>query len=76
MKLSRSIARKASARVSVAVLCGVAFYVTTCSITGAQTKVPSPREVVAPEVYASSEPAARGVPFQLAVVMRSGRDFM
>lgn len=37
-------------------------------VTGAQ--VPSPRDVVTPSVYVSSEPAARGVPFQLAVVMK------
>jgi Disulphide bond corrector protein DsbC len=34
-----------------------------------QEHVPSPREVVAPAVYVSAEPAARGVPFQLAVVL-------
>lgn len=31
-------------------------------------KIPSPRDVVSPAVYVSAEPAARGVPFQLAVV--------
>lgn len=51
-------------------LCVVFSGVMMCSITVAQTKVPSAREVVTPEVYASSEPAARGVPFQLAVVMK------
>jgi hypothetical protein len=38
------------------------------AIAGLQ--VPSPRDVVALTVYVSSEPAARGVPFQLAVVMK------
>jgi hypothetical protein len=41
-----------------------------CAAAAAQTRVPSPREVVSPEVYVSSEPAARGVPFQLAVVFK------
>jgi hypothetical protein len=41
-----------------------------CGMAAAQTKAPSPREVVTPEVYASMEPAARGVPLQLAVVMK------
>jgi Disulphide bond corrector protein DsbC len=36
----------------------------------ARPQVPSPRDVVAPTVYVSSEPATRGVPFQLAVVMK------
>ena len=37
-------------------------------------KIPSARDVVSPAVYVSAEPAARGVPFQLAVVfkIRSG----
>ena len=33
-------------------------------------KIPSPREVVSPSVYVSADPAARGVPFQLAVVFK------
>ncbi len=33
-------------------------------------KIPSPRDVVSPAVYVSAEPAARGVPFQLAVVFK------
>ena len=37
--------------------------------SNAQEHVPSPREVVTPAVYVSVEPAARGVPFQLAVVL-------
>ena len=35
----------------------------------AQDHVPSPREVVTPAAYVSAEPAARGVPFQFAVVL-------
>ncbi len=35
-----------------------------------QSQVPSPRDVVSPAVFVSSEPAARGVPFQLAVVLK------
>ncbi len=36
----------------------------------AQSGVPSAREVVSPEVFVSAEPAARGVPFQVAVVFK------
>jgi hypothetical protein len=36
----------------------------------ANAQVPSPRDVVTPAVYVSSDPAARGVPLQLAVVMK------
>jgi hypothetical protein len=36
----------------------------------ATAQVPSPREVVTPEIYVSSEPAARNVPFELAVVFK------
>jgi Disulphide bond corrector protein DsbC len=39
-------------------------------ISNAQSQVPSPREVVSSAVYVSSDPAARGVPFQLAVVFK------
>jgi Disulphide bond corrector protein DsbC len=36
----------------------------------AQAQIPSPRDVVSPAVYVSADPAARGVPFQLAVVFK------
>jgi thioredoxin:protein disulfide reductase len=36
----------------------------------AQAQTPSARDVVAPAVYVSADPAARGVPFQLAVVFK------
>ena len=36
----------------------------------AQDQAPSPRDVVSSTVYVSAEPAARGVPFQLAVVFK------
>jgi len=35
-----------------------------------QSGVPSAREVVSPDVFVSAEPAARGAPFQLAVVFK------
>lgn len=41
-----------------------------CATVSSQNHVPSPREVVSPEVYVSSEPAARGVPFEVAVVFK------
>ena len=37
---------------------------------GAQSQVPSGRDVVKPEIYASLDPAARGSSFQIAVVMK------
>lgn len=40
------------------------------AISDAQPQTPSPREVVSPAVFVSSEPVARGVPFQLAVVLQ------
>ena len=36
----------------------------------AQSQVPSGRDVVKPEIYASLDPAARGSSFQIAVVMK------
>ena len=36
----------------------------------AQEQTPSPRDVVSSTVYVSADPAARGVPFQLAVVFK------
>ena len=36
----------------------------------AQSQIPSPRDVVSPAVYVSADPAARGVPFQVAVVFK------
>jgi Disulphide bond corrector protein DsbC len=36
----------------------------------AQEQTPSPRDVVSPAVYVSADPAARGVPFQVAVVFK------
>jgi cytochrome c biogenesis DsbD-like protein len=40
------------------------------SAPSAVPQVPSPRDVVTPIVYVSSEPAARDVPLQIAVVMK------
>jgi hypothetical protein len=47
----------------------VVLMVTALAGTKAQDHVPSPREVVTPAAYVSAEPAARGVPFQIAVVL-------
>jgi cytochrome c biogenesis DsbD-like protein len=41
----------------------------------ANSQVPSGRDVVKPEVYASMEPAGRGGPFQIAVVMKIRQGF-
>jgi hypothetical protein len=40
------------------------------SVGMAQGQTPSPRDVVSPAVYVSADPAARGVPFQVAVVFK------
>jgi hypothetical protein len=40
------------------------------SLPVAQSQVPSGRDVVKPEIYASLDPAARGSSFQIAVVMK------
>jgi DsbC/DsbD-like thiol-disulfide interchange protein len=39
-------------------------------LTPATSQVPSGRDVVKPEIYASLDPAARGASFQIAVVMK------
>jgi Disulphide bond corrector protein DsbC len=41
----------------------------------ARPQVPSPREVVTPSVCVSSEPAARGLPFEVAVVFKIRQGF-
>jgi hypothetical protein len=42
-----------------------------CAISpAAQPQVPSGRDVVKPEIYASADPAGRGSSFQIAVVMK------
>ena len=46
-----------------------ALLLTVSGIAQSQ-KIPSPRDVVSPSVYVSADPAARGVPFQLAVVFK------
>jgi hypothetical protein len=42
----------------------------TLLVQGTLSQMPSGKEVVAPLAYASAEPAARNVPFQIAVVMK------
>ena len=44
-------------------------------VANSLAQTPSPREVVSPEVFVSSDPAARGVPFQLAVVVKIRQGF-
>ncbi len=53
----------ALALVSVLAICAVLS-------PAASSQVPSGREVVKPEIYASRDPAARGSSFQIAVVMK------
>lgn len=48
---------------AAAAACGIA-------VISISAQMPSPREVVTPEVFVSSEPAAKGVPFQVAVVAK------
>jgi hypothetical protein len=56
-------------RLIVAFLVVLSVGISCLSLSG-QSGVPSPREVVTPSVFASSDPAARGVPFQVAVVLK------
>ena len=42
----------------------------TALVPGTNSQVPSGKDVVKPEVYASFDPAARGGSFQIAVVMK------
>ena len=51
----------------VLVIVGLVFF---SAVERAQAQTPAPRDVVSPAVYVSSEPAARGVPFRLAVVLK------
>jgi Disulphide bond corrector protein DsbC len=51
---------------AIVILAGAAALATAGN---AQEHVPSAREVVTPAVYVSAEPAAKGAPFQLAVVL-------
>jgi hypothetical protein len=47
------------------------FWISSLSLCAALlAQVPSGREVVKPEIYASLDPAARGSSFQIAVVMK------
>jgi hypothetical protein len=46
------------------------IFVLLLSGPGAQAQTPSPRDVVSPAVYVSADPAARGIPFQVAVVFK------
>lgn len=61
-------------RCSVTFTLGIAL---ACGAFGPETssQVPSGRDVVKPEVYASMEPAGRGGSFQIAVVMNIRQGF-
>jgi len=50
--------------------CFSIFALTAAFSPAASSQVPSGRDVVKPEIYASLDPAARGSSFQIAVVMR------
>jgi hypothetical protein len=62
------MAGKSSVRRKVLLIICALLLFSSAGLVQAQT--PSPRDVVSPAVYVSADPAARGVPFQLAVVFK------
>jgi Thiol:disulfide interchange protein DsbD, N-terminal len=59
-------------RFTIVALCGFAllFAAANLGTPRASAQVPSPKDVVAPSVFASYDPVARGKEFQIAVVMK------
>jgi cytochrome c biogenesis DsbD-like protein len=55
---------------ATAIFCTAILAVCTAFLPATIAQVPSGREVVKPEVYASLDPAGRGSSFQIAVVMK------
>jgi len=70
MKIRRLRDVRRNASVAVKVVLVVSAMLLLSRVGVAQEQTPSPRDVVSPAVYVSAEPAARGVPFQVAVVFK------
>jgi hypothetical protein len=70
MKIRRLRDVRRSASVAVKVVLVISAMLLLSRVGVAQEPTPSPRDVVSPAVYVSADPAARGVPFQVAVVFK------
>jgi hypothetical protein len=57
-------------RITPAFVVAILAAIVALTRTMSSSQVPSGKDVVKPEVYASLEPAGRGSPFQIAVVMK------
>ncbi len=55
---------------AAAIFVGVVLIVAIAALPSAPQQVPSPRDVVAPEVYVSLDPVGRGSQFQIAVIAK------
>jgi hypothetical protein len=64
----RGVQRNASVAIKVVLIISALLLLSRVGV--AQEQTPSARDVVSPSVYVSADPAARGVPFQVAVVFK------
>jgi Disulphide bond corrector protein DsbC len=64
----RGVQRNASVAIKVVLIISALLLLSRVGV--AQEQTPSARDVVSPSVYLSADPAARGVPFQVAVVFK------
>ncbi|HXO62172.1 MAG TPA: protein-disulfide reductase DsbD N-terminal domain-containing protein [Candidatus Acidoferrales bacterium] len=64
----RGVRRNASVAIKVVLIISALLLLSRVGV--AQEQTPSARDVVSPSVYVSADPAARGVPFQVAVVFK------
>jgi hypothetical protein len=54
----------------LAICASVLFLVAAAALPSASQQVPSPKDVVAPTIYVSLDPAGRGSSFQIAAVLK------
>jgi hypothetical protein len=64
----RGVQRNASVAIKVVLIISALLLLSRVGV--AQEQTPSARDVVSPSVYVSADPAARGVPFQVAVLFK------
>jgi hypothetical protein len=57
-------------RVATSVFANITLIFLFSAVPGAHSQTPSARDVVSASAYVSADPAARNVPFQLAVVLK------
>src|ERR1700688_8955 len=70
MKIRRLRGVRRNASVAIKVFLIISALLLLSRVGVAQEQTPSARDVVSPSVYVSADPAARGVPFQVAVVFK------